>query len=113
VSEWRRVNGCGKRDRNEADIVSALEAQGATVTKLAGPGVPDLLVGHAGRLLLMEVKVNNAGLTEEQKTWHDEWQGPRVPIVRTPAQAVKALRMAAPTLTDVVRAAQDTKETAA
>lgn len=34
------------RDKNEAGIVKALEAAGASVTKLNGTGVPDLLVGY-------------------------------------------------------------------
>ena len=45
-----------KRDGNEKAIVEALEALGATVTRLGDAGVPDLLVAYRGETLLIEVK---------------------------------------------------------
>jgi hypothetical protein len=45
------------RDGNEAAIVDALRAAGATVTRLGDAGVPDLLVGYRGSTLLLEIKL--------------------------------------------------------
>lgn len=79
-------------DPNQADIVKALEGRGATVCKLdgMGGGVPDLLVGHKGRNILMEIKCAtqgraaghlskfekaHGGLKESQHKWHGKWHG--------------------------------------
>jgi hypothetical protein len=59
----RDVYGVGVRraartDRNQAEIVAALRAAGATVWVASGVGrgFPDLLVTHRDRLHLLEVK---------------------------------------------------------
>ena len=102
------MSGYGKRrDACEANIVRALEAAGATVTKLDGKGVPDLLVGYRGRTILIECKdpengarnsrrggkrVNNElGLRESQWAWWQEWRGDAPLVVTTPAEAVAVL----------------------
>lgn len=79
-----------KVDGNQAGIVKALEARGASVeTKLsrAGGGVPDLLVGYKGVNLILEVKDPDAPLPSNvsandplklnpaQREWHQNWQG--------------------------------------
>lgn len=46
-----------RRDENEAAIVAALRSVGALVFQLDAEDLPDLLVGHRGRWLLCEVKV--------------------------------------------------------
>lgn len=71
-----------KVDRNQAEIVAALRAVGATVQPLhtVGAGCPDLLVGFRGRNILIEVKDWKAGkadreLNAVQKDWHAGWKG--------------------------------------
>jgi hypothetical protein len=67
-------------DHNQSQIVATLRAAGATVTILAGcglPGVPDLLIGYGGHNLLMEIK-NKSGLNRlspVQKDWLRRWAG--------------------------------------
>ena len=83
-----------KVDANQADIVAALQRVGAVVESLAsvGHGVPDLLCGFAGALLLMEVKSRPAGrLTPLQVGWHRRWEGYPVYIVHNEAEALHAL----------------------
>lgn len=88
-----------KRDANESAIVAALEAVGATVTRINAGGVPDLLVGHRGRTYLLEVKaplgprggIGDGHLTDEQEEWWETWRGGRPVIVRTPAEALAAI----------------------
>lgn len=50
-----------RRDDCEAGIVAALRAVGATVQTLDETGCPDLLVGHAGKLYLLEAKDPDKG----------------------------------------------------
>ena len=69
-----------RRDANEREIIDALREVGATVQPLDIKGVPDLLVGFAGRNLLMEVKDGSKPpsarrLTSDQVKWHREWGG--------------------------------------
>ena len=69
-------------DDNHARIVLALRKIGCSVTSLAavGGGVPDLLVGLAGRNYLIEVKdgqkpPSRRKLTPDQQSWHETWGG--------------------------------------
>ena len=71
-----------KVDANQAEIVAALRAVGATVQPLhsVGKGCPDLLVGYRGRNLLIEVKdgakpPSARKLTPDQIEWHATWRG--------------------------------------
>ena len=89
-----------KVDANQIQVVSALRAAGATVQSLAGvgKGVPDLLVGHQGHTLLMEVKDGDKSpsqrkLTEDQLKWHREWNGGTLAVVDGPEAALRALRV--------------------
>lgn len=72
--------------------MEALRAHGASVQTLAavGRGVPDLLVGHAERNLLLEVKAEGGKLTQDQVRWHGEWRG-SVVVVRCVDDALMAL----------------------
>ena len=93
-----------RRDVNEGDIVNALVARGAHVTKLGDAGAPDLLVGYAGRWFLLEVKIpigskggGRQGAGGELTTAQEKWWGsltdacgPRA-IVRTPEEALAAI----------------------
>ena len=82
----------GRVDLNQTEIVHALQAAGASVTRLSsvGAGVPDLLVGWKGLNILVEVKGAKGKLTPAQGRWHDEWLG-KVHIVRTPRDALRLL----------------------
>ena len=69
-------------DANQAEIVRALRALGATVTSLAtvGNGCPDIVVGYRGVNLLFEIKDGSKArsaraLTEKEKAWHAAWAG--------------------------------------
>jgi hypothetical protein len=102
------MNSYGKkRDACEKWIVKALESAGATVSKLDGKGIPDLLVGYRGRTYLMECKdpvngkrnsrsgnagkANELGLRDSQWDWWQAWKGARPAIVTTPAEALAVL----------------------
>ena len=87
-----------KLDDNQAEIVSALWRVGATVQSLAavGNGVPDLLVGFRGRLLLLEVKDGSKApsrrrLTPAQEVWHLAWRDVPLHVVQTPEEAIHAV----------------------
>jgi len=65
-----------KVDANQAEIVAALVSAGAMVQSMAsvGRGCPDLLVGHNGRWVVMEVKdgtlpASARQLREAQRVW--------------------------------------------
>ncbi|KKN74822.1 hypothetical protein LCGC14_0387150 [marine sediment metagenome] len=69
-------------DDNQADIVQALEAAGATVLHLhqLGKGAPDILVGFRKVNHLMEIKDGDKSpsrrvLTADELTWHSNWRG--------------------------------------
>ena len=97
-----------RRDANEPAIVAALEAAGASVTRLDGAGVPDLLIGYACLTLVAEVKLplgprggtsqhreaegGCGDLTRDQVEWHKGWRGEAVTIVRSPEEAIAMLR---------------------
>lgn len=96
-----------RRDDNEPEVVAALVAAGAVVTRVDGDGVPDLLVGFKGRTFLLEVKLprgarggltrhrdhegGRGDLTAAQVKWWDAWTGAPAHVVRTPAEALAAI----------------------
>ena len=89
-----------KVDANQDQIVEALRTAGATVQTLAaiGKGVPDLLVGHRGKTILIEVKdgrkpPSERRLTEDQVKWHGAWRGGPVAIVMDVEGALRAIGM--------------------
>jgi hypothetical protein len=55
-----------KRDRNEPAVIRAARALGAVVLQQSGEGLPDLLVCHAGRTHLVEVKMPGEPLKPAQ-----------------------------------------------
>lgn len=105
-------------DANQADIVLQYRQTGSSVESLAavGGGVPDLLVGCAGVMvvgrnftvtdianrlaglgvitildgcnLLVEVKTEAGKLLRSQIDWHNEWRG-QVATCRTVAEALR------------------------
>jgi hypothetical protein len=107
MSEWRRAVSRGRRDDAEPSVVEVFEAGGATVWKIAGKDIPDLLVGYLGVNHAVEVKTSNAKLRPGQSKCHGAWTGEPPVVARTPAQARKWLRIWAErrtTLNDVLRA---------
>lgn len=86
-----------RTDDNQAEIVAALRAVGASVQSLAsvGRGVPDLLVGFQHKNQLMEVKDGNKSpsrqlLTTDELLWHNSWNG-KVVIVTNIKEALAAI----------------------
>ncbi len=73
-----------KRDTNETEMVGALRAVGADVTRISGKGAPDLLIRFKGALHGVEVKTRRGRRTEAQQA--SQW-----PIVRTIEDALKLL----------------------
>ena len=91
----RRV---AKVDSNHGIIVAAFQAHGCSVQSLAavGRGVPDLLVGCAGRNYLVEVKDGSKAksarkLTELQVRWQRMWRTD-VALVESLADAEACVR---------------------
>ena len=87
-----------KVDANQEQVVQALRAAGATVQSLAGVGVgvPDLLVGHQGKTILLEVKDGHKPpsarrLTEDQLKWHGAWCGGPLAVVDGVDAALRVL----------------------
>ena len=83
----------GRTDTNQREIVQALRDIGASVEVLSGvgKGCPDLLVGFRGDTYLLEVKGPKGKTTEAQDFWRILWRGKPLPIVRTVADAYKAI----------------------
>ncbi|NJM13322.1 MAG: hypothetical protein HC889_16920 [Synechococcaceae cyanobacterium SM1_2_3] len=87
-----------KVDKNQAEIVAALRAMGATVQPLhaVGRGCPDLLAGWRGKNVLIEIKDGSAPqsdrtLTPAQVEWHGGWKG-QVAIAETVSDALEIMR---------------------
>ena len=83
----------GWRDANEEEIVGALIAAGATVERITGRGLPDLLVGYKGENFLLEVKNprTQGQLSKDQRKWHSTWEG-QCAVVRSPDGALQILK---------------------
>jgi len=84
-------------DANQAAIVGALRAVGATVTVTArlGEGFPDLAVGFRGVTYLLEVKdgakrPSERKLTEAEADWHASWRG-QVAVVESVEDALAVI----------------------
>lgn len=80
-------------DPNQAAIVAAMQAAGASVEIIKRPC--DLLVGVAGQTALVEVKMivgkrapKAAGYTKAQLRFFESWLGRPVETITTPEQAV-------------------------
>lgn len=87
-----------RRDDNEAAIVKALRAAGATVIQLSGRKVCDLLVGFRGKTFLMGVKKpdgprggKRARLRKSGDHRPEQWAGGPWEIVTTEEQALRLL----------------------
>ena len=87
-------------DDNQPEIVQALQYAGCRVSSTAGmgKGFPDLLVGRAGVLYLLEVKdgsksLSRRALTPDQELEFPKWQavGVTVHVVCTVDEALAAV----------------------
>ena len=86
-----------RRDANEDQVVSALEACGAYVKKVNDGGTFDLLVWYRGRTLLLEVKdgrrpPSEQKLTPAEEKFHREWPGDNLHIVNSVESALALLK---------------------
>ncbi len=81
----------GKRDENEAEIIAAYEAVGATVDQNPiGKGRTDLDVGFRGVNYKVEVKMPGGKLNNIQEIWHERWRGQK-DIVTNVKEALKVI----------------------
>lgn len=85
-------------DANQQEIVDALRAIGCKVyvSSSFGQGFPDLIVGHRGRLMLLEVKDGDKPpsarkLTPDQVKFHAEWTGLPLYVVDSVEAAIKTV----------------------
>lgn len=86
-----------RRDANETQIVSALEACGAFVKKINDGGTFDLLVWYRGHTLLLEVKDGRKSpsareLSPAEQKFHNSWPGTNLHIVLGPEDALELLK---------------------
>lgn len=86
-----------RRDANEDQIVSAMQACGAYVKKINGSGEFDLLVYYRGHTLLLEVKDGRKppsaqALTPAEEKFHREWPGDNLHIVNSVDAALALLK---------------------
>jgi hypothetical protein len=79
-----------RRDANHPQVVGWYEELFCSVVDLSavGGGVPDLLVGCAGRSELVEVKTEDGDLEPNQLTFAKTWRGNPVVVVRTQAEVI-------------------------
>lgn len=79
-------------DSNQAEIVAALKAVGATVQHLhkVGAGCPDICAGYQCVNYLLEIKRDNGKVNKLQKEWHANWRG-SVFVIRTVDEALDAI----------------------
>jgi hypothetical protein len=95
-------------DANQAEIVAALRAIGATVTITAaiGHGFPDLAVGYHGVTTLLEVKAPGGRITADEAAWFEGWHGDAY-IVSSCQEAIQVVQdLAAVRPASIVRAMQ-------
>lgn len=83
-------------DANQAAVVSALRAAGASVLVIGQP--VDILVGFRGVTLLLEVKnpdsrYGKAGANANQASFMQTWNGGPVSLVDGPEAALRALKV--------------------
>ena len=73
-----------KIDNNQTDLVRELREMGFSVLLLhrVGSGCPDILVGRAGRNLLVEIKQGRGKLTPDEDAFLSEWRGAAI-VART------------------------------
>ncbi len=115
MSRWKqRRPQSEQRDENEPKIITALKAAGASVYKVSGKRIPDLLVGYLGETFLLEVKNSAAklpsvaigkratlpggewegfdpALRKSQAEFFRDWEGKPAVIIRTVHEALTVI----------------------
>lgn len=88
-------------DANQPEIIRALRDAGCFIQPLnaVGDGCPDLLVGIAGKTILMEIKdglkpPSARMLTDDQREWHACWRGGTLCIVNDVEAALRVVNVA-------------------
>jgi hypothetical protein len=86
----RRPAAQGRPDRNHAEVKGWYEKLYCSVvdTHEVGGGFGDLVVGIAGHTDIVEVKTESGHLEPAQVTFHRDWRGSKVVIVRTQADVI-------------------------
>lgn len=79
-------------DKNQRNIVDGLRAIGCSVQHLhkVGQGCPDILVGHNGKNVLIEIKHGDGKHTAQQVVWHASWRG-QVATVNSLEKAIEVV----------------------
>lgn len=54
-------------------------------------GCPDIMVSYRGQMWLMELKVRKGRLSDAQKKFAAEWQGPPILVIRSVSEALIAI----------------------
>lgn len=75
----------GRADANHVALSDLYRALHCSVvnTYHVGGGFPDAVIGCGGITALVEFKMPDGDKTPAQKTFHKEWRGSKVEIVRT------------------------------
>lgn len=87
----------GRADANHVELAGVYEQLGCSVvnTYHVGGGYPDVNVGLVGITELVEIKMPDGEPTPAQVTFHRDWRGSRIVVVRTMDDViahVKAIR---------------------
>lgn len=82
-----------KVDESQKKLVPFLRAHGASFQSMAplGKGAPDGLIGFLGVTDLAEFKTGTGKVSANQITWHREWRGSPVVVLRTEADCLTLL----------------------
>lgn len=82
-----------KIDESQKLLVPFLRAHGASFQSMAplGKKAPDGIVGYHHVDCLVEFKTGKEEPTAGQVTWHREWRGAKVRVLRTEADCVALL----------------------
>jgi Holliday junction resolvase len=64
-------------DGNQKQVVRELRAMGYSVrhTHQIGKGFPDIVIGRNGKTLLVEIKMEGEGLTNDEVEFFEIWKG--------------------------------------
>lgn len=82
-----------RKDKNQGELVTALEKLGCTVMDLSavGEGCPDIVVGYRGMNYLAEIKQPKKQLSLGQRANAMWWRGGRVYTLRTVQDCIRML----------------------
>jgi len=68
-----------RQDGNATELIATLRACGCRVTVISGTGLPDLVIGHRGRLAFVELKMRTGKLRQKQELFRDQCHVDRLP----------------------------------